>query len=1304
MNKRFFRRAATAVLLAVGAASVMADDIDIFSASAASADAPNVLIVMDNSANWSQSFGSGSKFTSELTALATVVNALTAQFNLGIMMYTESGSGNTGNDGGYVRFAIQPMSTSNGSATDARNCLLKMVGSGSTCVIANSYYSLLDINGDKSNGGKGGLTMNEAYDYFAGVNAYAGNNKVKADPLAFLSGTIAGPTYKPPAANSCTKNYIIFINNGPFSDNASDTSTATTNLAAVGASGSTTQIAPPDGTAGRNNEADEWTRWLNRSPLAAVTYALEVGPATTGQGPYNTALLQSMGTQGKGGYYAASDAAGLLLALTRIFNDILATNSVFASSTLPLSADNSGAFANQLYMGVFRPDGGGKPRWMGNLKQYKFSADSNGVLSLVDSESPAQLASSASGFAQPDAVSFWTSKNTALAPDAPASPATDATNGSTGGFWYFDSKGSGLAFDSPDGEWVEKGGAAQQLRLAYLGYGGRGGVGATNTSTLNSKPARQLFTCTGTCPTATNKPNLSATPFDTSNTAITDTLLGVGSTSVSAITSATSKALSGIVAGSPITISQITNPSGKTIQVTTSTSHGYTTGDTVTISGTGTVYDASWASITVTGATTYTFTKSSGPTPNANPAAAGSASYKNVTTAVATSAAAHGYLPGQRVTVAGASPTGFNAVVTIVSVPDTTHFTYTLPAPVGGVTTTAGTVTSNTATVTSANHGLTTGDSITIAGATPTGYNVVAVVTVVDANTFTYAYNVAAPLANATGTITASLGGGRTTLISWVRGLDTQDENNFKVGSADTDVRASIHGDVLHSRPLVLNYGTPSTSDNVYIFYGGNDGVFRAVKGGQAATDGVEKWGFVAPEFFGKLKRLYNNSPGVAYPAATGVPTPTKRDYFFDGPVGSYVERNSTGVITKAYLYIGARRGGRFIYALDVTDINNPKFLWRIDNAGEFGELGQTWSTPTVAKIAANTNPVLIFGAGFDAASEDVEPPPVADTMGRAIYMVDAFTGAYVWAGGKTGSVTPPSGKVFTAHPGMNFSIPADLLVMDRNIDGYHDRIYATDVGGNVWRVDIGDASPDNWKIWKLAALGSRDGTSASTATTRKFLFGADAVAGATYDAVFVGTGDRDHPLQTNAAQNVVNRFYMLKDRNVGLVGSDLGISDACGVTFSTSCASANFVDVTSGAAVPATATGWALQFTRVVGGVVVPSGEKVVNAPVVVAGHILFGTNKPDLTNSTCSASLGIATRYDIFFDTTATGTTSLTVNSDIAPGGGFLPSTVAGVVEIDGKRYLFTTDNPLSPGGPTINPSVPTNRSRAYWRELLE
>ena len=69
------------------------------------------------------------------------------------------------------------------------------------------------------------------------------------------------------------------------------------------------------------------------------------------------------------------------------------------------------------------------------------------------------------------------------------------------------------------------------------------------------------------------------------------------------------------------------------------------------------------------------------------------------------------------------------------------------------------------------------------------------------------------------------------TMIKWIRGQDTA-TRTVPGERRDTDVRASIHGDVLHSRPVVLDFGS---STGIFVFYGGNDGVFRAVKGGQAA-------------------------------------------------------------------------------------------------------------------------------------------------------------------------------------------------------------------------------------------------------------------------------------------------------------------------------------------------------------------------------------------------------------------------------------------------------------------------------------
>ena len=84
------------------------DDTDIFLANPAfNAERPNVLIILDNTANWN------TPFTAEKTALINVVNSLDSNFNVGVMMFTETGSGNTGNDGAYVRFAVRQMTDAN---------------------------------------------------------------------------------------------------------------------------------------------------------------------------------------------------------------------------------------------------------------------------------------------------------------------------------------------------------------------------------------------------------------------------------------------------------------------------------------------------------------------------------------------------------------------------------------------------------------------------------------------------------------------------------------------------------------------------------------------------------------------------------------------------------------------------------------------------------------------------------------------------------------------------------------------------------------------------------------------------------------------------------------------------------------------------------------------------------------------------------------------------------------------------------------------------------------------------------------
>ncbi len=382
-------------------------------------------------------------------------------------------------------------------------------------------------------------------------------------------------------------------------------------------------------------------------------------------------------------------------------------------------------------------------------------------------------------------------------------------------------------------------------------------------------------------------------------------------------------------------------------------------------------------------------------------------------------------------------------------------------------------------------------------------------------------------------------------LVKWVRGQDNQ---NDELGPGGTvKVRPSIHGDVLHSRPVVINYGT-STTPNVVAFYGANDGVFRAVNGNQTAAIGTvpaggELWGLVLRDHFPDLNRLRMNSPELKLPTTT-LASAQPKDYFVDGPNGAFQQLKSDGTIDKAYLYLTMRRGGRFIYAIDVSTPTAPVFMWKI-NAGDTGfeELGQTWSRPRVTLVNGYANPVLIFGGGYDPA-EDTEAPS-ASTMGRGIFVVDATTGVRVWSaiyGGSaacSGSTTLASCTV----PTMTHSIPSDMAFLDRNSDGKIDRMYAGDMGGNVWRVDFVTTSgntPDKWQVTKLAALGCATGICSAGTTPRKFFFPPTVVSiGATnasgsYEAVLLGSGDREHPLintsNPQSAHLVQNRFYMIKD------------------------------------------------------------------------------------------------------------------------------------------------------------------------------
>ncbi len=539
-----------------------------------------------------------------------------------------------------------------------------------------------------------------------------------------------------------------------------------------------------------------------------------------------------------------------------------------------------------------------------------------------------------------------------------------------------------------------------------------------------------------------------------------------------------------------------------------------------------------------------------------------------------------------------------------------------------------------------------------------------------------------------------------TDIINWVRGKDNAVDENLD--GSFSDIRASVHGDVLHSRPAVVNYNRYGDDNDVVIFYGANDGLFRAVKGGQNAGDGYEKWAFVPTEFFPGLKRLRDNTPAIG--------STSPKPYFADGSVGVYqLDVNNDGKLVaadgdKVYLYISMRRGGRVIYALDVTDPDQPKFMWKRDYTSPgYAELGQTWSEPKVRKIRASANPVLIFGAGYDAAVEDLDPIPTGTTnsIGRGIFVVDGLTGNVLWQAGPVAPATRSPGEVFQAVSAMTFAIPSDVSILDRNSDGYADRLYVGDTGGNVWRADINDPSPANWTVNKLATLGfAAYGTVDSR---RKFLYPPDVVyssdANGPYDSVLIGSGDREHPFNgagttTNPLINAVtNRYYMIKDRNTGFTysGGTITESDLYDTTTNL-LQTGSAAQITAATAALTAAKGWYITLL---------TGEKVVSSSVTLGGATFFNTNQPTPpTPGVCTGNLGIAREYTVNFQTGGAiipfNGLAATSRFVVHAGGGYPPSPVAAIVNIGGKlqQVLISGTSVLQPPSALIGARI-----RTFW-----
>ncbi|OGT18954.1 MAG: hypothetical protein A2V90_03115 [Gammaproteobacteria bacterium RBG_16_57_12] len=446
-------------------------------------------------------------------------------------------------------------------------------------------------------------------------------------------------------------------------------------------------------------------------------------------------------------------------------------------------------------------------------------------------------------------------------------------------------------------------------------------------------------------------------------------------------------------------------------------------------------------------------------------------------------------------------------------------------------------------------------------------------------------------------------------LLKWARGVDLYDED----GDEDTtDARRSM-GDPLHSKAVLVTYGGTTTSPDITMYLGTNEGYLHAIN----VSNGTEQFAFMPQELLPNLNTLQVNASTSPHP------------YGLDGGLTAWVyDADKDGSIEAGdhvYLYVGMRRGGRNYYALDVTNRTQPKLMWEIrGGTGDFAELSQSWSKPQLGKIKLNgaDKTVLIFGGGYDT-DQDGNNTLQDDDTGRAIYIVDAVTGQRLWWAGKSGANLSLSE--------MKNSIPADVRILDVNNDKYTDQIYVGDMGGRIWRIDL---KLSNTGANTLATGGMianlSDGTPAGN---RRFYYAPDAVymkpdLKAGYLAINIGSGYREHPLSTA----IEDRFYSLKLTDVFSAPSSY-----------VSLTESNLYDATENLVLEASteaqrtdevtalnaASGWFIKLNKITDGSFI--GEKVLAEAITLQGKVYFSTFTPVGTAdaTSCAPSMGDAKMY---------------------------------------------------------------------------
>lgn len=202
------------------------------------------------------------------------------------------------------------------------------------------------------------------------------------------------------------------------------------------------------------------------------------------------------------------------------------------------------------------------------------------------------------------------------------------------------------------------------------------------------------------------------------------------------------------------------------------------------------------------------------------------------------------------------------------------------------------------------------------------------------------------------------------------------------------------------------------------LYIGGNDGMLH----GFASATGEEKFAFVPTAVFPQLHKLTAKN--------------YSHQYYVDGtPVVADIY---DGAQWRTILVGTLRAGGKGLFALDITDPEQIKLLWELDehspalqNLGV--KLGYSFAQPTIARLHSG-HWAVVTGNGYHASG--------SATGAAALYLINVLDGSIIKNLEVQSARRTPNG----------LSTPR---LADYDADGVADYAYAGDLHGNLWRFDL---------------------------------------------------------------------------------------------------------------------------------------------------------------------------------------------------------------------------------------------------------